>query len=185
MNLICLSNSELLSLLIIKKFRPAKYSPVRTGHFSLGADDYTHFTSPIRRYTDIIIHRILLPTLKGKHVYCADLERDCVHISQQERKIDKIERHFRNVNCLKFVKDIDYSFKSKIIFFNSKGIFVKTELMVDGWIVSKDLEQMGMSYDEDLRKWINPAYDWKIGDVLKTEIGRLNWDKNEIILKIV
>ena len=43
---------------------------------------------------------------------------------------------------------------------------------------------MGMTYDEDLRKWINPNFDLKIGDNLKTRIDRLNWDKNEIILKI-
>jgi ribonuclease R len=178
-------NSEILSNLIIKKFRPAKYSPMKTGHFSLGADDYTHFTSPIRRYTDIIIHRILFPTLKGKQVYCADLERDCNHITQQERKIDKIERHFRNVNSLKFVKDITYNFKSKIIFFNSKGIFVKTELLVDAWILSKDLEELGITYNEEKRIWLNPHYDWKIGDMLKTKISRLNWDKNEIILNLL
>lgn len=176
-------NSELISQLIIKKIKPAKYTTKKLGHFSLGSDDYTHFTSPIRRYSDVIIHRILLTTIKGKQVFCADLERDCVHISKQERKIDKIERYFNDVNSMKFVKNVNYTFKSKIIYHTPKGIFVKTEFLVDALLLGKDLEKDGIFYNKDIKKWVNPNLDWKIGDIIKTNISHLNWDKNEILLK--
>lgn len=178
-------NSSLISELLIRKFRPARYSSIKTGHFSLGSDDYTHFTSPIRRYTDIIIHRILLQVIKNKPIYCANLERDCEHITTQQRKVDKVERHFKNVTALNFVKDIDYSFKSKIIYFSKKGIFVKTEMLVDAWILSNELEKNGIIYSEELKKWMNPKYDWMIGDIIKTKIDKLNWIQNDILLKII
>ncbi len=183
--LLSTDNSSLISELLIRKFRPARYSSIKTGHFSLGSDDYTHFTSPIRRYTDIIIHRILLQAIKNKPVYCANLERDCEHISTQQRKVDKVERHFKGVTALNFVKNIDYSFKSKIIYFNKRGIFVKTEMLVDAWISSNELVKNGMKFSEDLNKWINPKYDWMIGDIIKTKIDKLNWIKNDILLKLI
>jgi len=77
--------------LIIKAQTQAKYSPKNLGHFGLGFNSYSHFTSPIRRYSDLVLHRIL----KTKKVP-ADIEDICSHISTQERKIDTMVWDFED-----------------------------------------------------------------------------------------
>jgi frataxin-like iron-binding protein CyaY len=84
---------------------------------------------------------------------------------------------------LKFVKNIDYTLQSKIIYFSKKGILVKTDLMIDGWINSEDLE--GYNYDEKQNKWVHDEYNLKLGDIISTKVCRLDWDRNEIYLKLV
>ncbi len=181
--LLC-EKSQIFSDILIKKFRPAKYSPYKTGHFSLGVNDYTHFTSPIRRYTDIIIHRILLNAVNEKPVYCANILKDCEWISDQEKKIQKVENYYNGLLNMKFVKDIKYSFKGDIIQMTNRGILIKTELMIDGLIPAKDLKS-SMTFDETNRKWIHKNLDLKLGDRLTVKISHLNWDKNEIELSLI
>jgi ribonuclease R len=182
--LLTTEKSQIFSDILIKKFRPAKYSPKKTGHFSLGVSDYTHFTSPIRRYTDIIIHRILLNVINEKPVYCADLFKDCEWISEQEKKIQKVENYYQSLLSMKFVKDITYPLKGEIIQMTNRGILIKTELSIYGNIPPKNLKDT-MWYDEANRKWVHKNLDLKLGDIIDVKISYLNWEKNEIELNIL
>jgi ribonuclease R len=182
--LLLTEKSQIFSDILIKKFKTAKYSPNKTGHFSLGVDDYTHFTSPIRRYTDIIIHRILLNTINEKPVYCANILKDCEWISEQEKKVQKVEDYYNGLLTMKFVKDIKYPLKGEIIQMTNRGILIKTELMIDATVPAKELRKT-MYFDESNRKWNHKSFDFKIGDIIDVKISHLNWDKNEIELSIV
>lgn len=182
--LLSCEKSQLFSEILIKKFKPAKYSPDKTGHFSLGVNDYTHFTSPIRRYTDIIIHRILLNAINEKPIYCANLLKDCEWISEREKKIQKIENYYSSLLTMKFVKNIKYPLNGNIIQMTSRGILVKTELMVEGNIPAKELKK-SMWFDDVNRKWVHKSMDFKIGDSIMVKIAHLNWDTNNIDLTLI
>jgi len=175
--------TNILSEIIIKKFRPAYYSPNKEGHFAIGVDDYAHFTSPIRRYSDILIHRIILNAINNKNVIIPNIENDCKHITKRERRAEKIERYINKNNALKFIKNVDYSLQAKIIYFTKKGILVKTDLMIDAWIENTQLENY--IYDEKQNKWSHKEYNLKLGDIISVEIDRLDWDNNEIYLKML
>lgn len=174
------NKSKIVSEILIKKFRPAKYSPFKEGHFSLGIDTYTHFTSPIRRYSDIIVHRILLNIIAEKPVYCANLWKDCQWISKQESKIQKVENYYNSQLNIKFLQNVKYDLKAEIIQMNKKGIFLKIENSIYAWIVSKDLKKNNFLYDNDKMKWHNNITDYKITDIIDVKVKYLNLDKNEI-----
>lgn len=182
-NIIDKDNMGLASDLIIKKFRPAKYSHKKEGHFAIGADDYTHFTSPIRRYADILAHRILLNAISGKPIHRKDLSVECKHLSDKERVVDRIEKQAGKINILKFMKNVDYNLNGRVVYFSKKGILVKTELMVDGWINVKEL--VGYSWNDKVNKWENPGICMNLGTIVDVEVSKLDWDRNEIHLKFV
>ena len=182
-NIIADDDLGLASQLIIKKFRPAKYSHRKEGHFAIGTHDYAHFTSPIRRYADILAHRILLNALCDKPIRRKDLSAECKHLSDRERVVDKIEKNAVRFNGLKFMKNIDYTLNGRVLYFSKKGILIKTELMIDGWITVKELE--GFNWSDKQNKWINKDYNINLGDIIEVDIDKLDWDKNEITLKFV
>jgi ribonuclease R len=182
-NILEQDTTGILPEIVVKKFRPASYSSYQDGHFAIGVDDYAHFTSPIRRYADVLIHRILMNAVNGKKAIIPNIENDCKHITNRERRAERVEKYASKINALKFVKNIDYTLQSKIIYFSKKGILVKTDLMIDGWINSEDLE--GYNYDEKQNKWVHDEYNLKLGDIISTKVCRLDWDRNEIYLKLV
>lgn len=97
--------------LIIKALTQAKYSSKNLGHFGLGFKHYSHFTSPIRRYSDLVLHRIL----KSKKIP-QNIDEICTHISNQERKIDELVWDFEDRKYARWAKDnIGKSIKVKVI----------------------------------------------------------------------
>ena len=171
--------SDIFSDILIKKFLPAKYSQNKTGHFSLGVSDYSHFTSPIRRYSDIITHRILLNLITEKPVYCANIHKDCEWITNQERKIQKVENYYNSLLSLKFVKNINYALNGTIIQINQNRAIIKTELNIEATLELKDND---MLYENNILIFKN--HNYKIGDVINVNISKLDNDKNIIYLKI-
>nr|WP_228286236.1 ribonuclease R family protein [Arcobacter vandammei] len=86
--------------LVIQSLTQAKYSSKNLGHFGLGFASYSHFTSPIRRYSDLVLHRILKSKKLPK-----DIDEICTHISEQERKIDKLVWDFEDRTYARWAKN--------------------------------------------------------------------------------
>ena len=92
-------NEMIDSILSIKRYKPAIYDPTNRGHFGLGLDTYTHFTSPIRRYFDVVIHRLLAGVLY------VDIEHVLDHINRQEVFIEQLVRMYTTVKWLSYFEN--------------------------------------------------------------------------------
>ena len=105
--------------LIIRSQMQAKYAPLNSGHFGLGFEAYTHFTSPIRRYSDLIVHRLLKAinnndTQEGSYVL-RNIEALSMTISEKEREASTIEVEFAQRKFARWAsQNIDKNFKAKI-----------------------------------------------------------------------
>lgn len=105
--------------LIIRSQMQARYSPLNAGHFGLGFEEYTHFTSPIRRYSDLIVHRLLKAINKddkdeGSYVL-RNIESLCINISEKEREASSIEVEFMQRKFARWAEqNIDQTFDAKV-----------------------------------------------------------------------
>ena len=97
---------SIIQQMAIRSMAKATYETVNIGHYGLAFDYYSHFTSPIRRYADLMVHRILLETLEKKpHKYNSVLDDVCKRISRQERKATEAERESNKYFQVVFVHD--------------------------------------------------------------------------------
>jgi len=103
---------EIVNYLILRSLKQARYSPENVGHFGLASRCYTHFTSPIRRYPDLVVHRILKEYLlkgklsKEKTEELKEILPDiAIHSSRMERRADEVERDAIQIMRVWFMKD--------------------------------------------------------------------------------
>ena len=165
----------------------AVYSTKNIGHYGLGFKNYTHFTSPIRRYADLLVHRILDKTLiskTGKHYSLENLTKICEHISATERTAMEAERRSIKLKQLQFLKDkIGYEFSAVISGVMNYGIFVElTDILAEGLIRARDLE--GDFYVLDERKYSligkRTKKQFRLGDKITVKLIRLDLDNLEL-----
>lgn len=121
---------KLLQPLAIRTMAKAEYSTENIGHYGLGFDYYSHFTSPIRRYSDVLAHRLLERNLDD-HTFIAnkmELEEQCKHISRQERKAVEAERESIKYKQVEFIeKHVGEEFDGIVSGFSDRGVFIELE----------------------------------------------------------
>ena len=118
---------HVLEQLGIRTMAKAVYTSDNIGHYGLGFDYYCHFTSPIRRYPDILVHRIVQSVLIGHPINDTELEQKCVHCSERERAAMESERAANKYKQVEFMRDyLGHSFEGIISGVSSFGFWVET-----------------------------------------------------------
>jgi ribonuclease R len=176
-----------ISELAIRSMAKAVYSTHNIGHYGLGFKYYTHFTSPIRRYADLMVHRLLFQYLekKGKFRYSlADLEEVSDHISITERNAVEAERQSVKLKQVEFLQNhIGDEFHAIISGVAHFGIFVKvTDILAEGLVKLRDLESDFYVYDEKKYALVGRVTkkQFRLGDKIRVQLIRADLAKSEL-----
>ena len=185
--------------LVLRSLKQAKYSPDCSGHFGLAAKYYCHFTSPIRRYPDLQIHRIIKENLNGGlSSRRQDKLKDIVlkaseQSSEMERKAEVAERDIdKYYKCIYMENKIGEEFTGIISSVTGYGFYVELPDTVEGLVPIASLIQDSYIYDENKHELIGQGYSnemhiisYKIGDEVKVKLDSVNPEAREITFSVL
>lgn len=142
-----LNISYLVHKMVLKAMQKAVYSPINKGHFGLASMYYLHFTSPIRRYSDLVVHRILDISLnrymdkKEKVRLFKELKQICLHITNTEKIAQNLEMDTKNTKiCEYMTRYLGDTFKAIVSGMNSNKVFVRLSNYAEATLITKNKE---------------------------------------------
>ena len=176
---------KVISTLILRTLKVARYEAENKGHFGIASKYYCHFTSPIRRYPDLFIHRVISKYLdNGYNVdeeTLAELQRKAVRYadlsSEAERNAVKAEREAEDIKKAEFMEDkIGEEYEGVVSSVTNFGIFVELESTVEGLVRFENMGKDYFTYDEQKRMLIGEITKktYKIGDIVKIRVIEAN-----------
>jgi ribonuclease R len=178
---------NILEQLAIRTMAKAKYSTDTKGHFGLAFQHYSHFTSPIRRYPDMMVHRLLQHYLdEGKPVNKAEYEEKCIHTSEREKRAADAERasiKYKQVEFMAYAENKVY--EGLISGVTEWGIYVEIiETKCEGMVRLADLTDDFYEYDEKNYRVIGRKSKkiYTLGDRVKVRVKKTDIDKRLIDL---
>lgn len=180
---------NMLSTLAIRCMAKAEYSTDNIGHFGLGFDYYSHFTSPIRRYPDVMAHRLLQRYLDGGNSANAnDYEDRCIHSSDMEKRASDAERASTKYMQAKYLVDhIGEEFEGLVSGMTEWGIYVEIkENKCEGMIRLRDLADDFYEFDEETMSITGSTTGntYRLGDAVMVKVVDVSLEKRQIDLAI-
>lgn len=169
---------RILSYLMLRSLKQARYSTSNSGHFALAAKTYTHFTSPIRRYPDLVVHRLLGALLDGAEPRISSLSAIAGLCSETERRAAEAERELLEWKKIRFMAErVGEEFSALVISVTRFGFFVELdELFVEGLVPIDFLPGERWDFQENSRKIVaaRSKKTISIGDAVRVRLARVD-----------
>lgn len=184
----------LVSTVALRSMKQARYSPRNVGHFGLGSEAYLHFTSPIRRYADLVVHRALVRELNKKSGQAKGsdaefLERTALHVSERERRAETAERDSVELKKIEYMRrHLGDEFSGTISGVTGFGLFILLdEVLVEGLIRISSLVDDYYHYDETTWSLTGrrSKRTFQLGARVIVQLARVDSDSRQIDLELV
>jgi ribonuclease R len=181
-----------IAVLMLRTMQKARYDPMNAGHFGLAAETYTHFTSPIRRYPDLVVHRLLREvrqtqvTEERKEELSEELPEIGRHTSEMERRADEAERELVQWKKVRFMADkVGDVFEGYITGVAPFGLFVElVEHYVEGMVHVSSMADDYYRYSETAHTLFgeNTKKKYRLGDRVTVQVVRVDLERRQIDL---
>lgn len=184
-------DTGLIHMMILRTMSQARYSPEQAGHFGLALEHYAHFTSPIRRYPDLLLHRAIKHVAKrGKpkdFIYSAEqMEALGLHCSMTERRADEATRDVSSwLKCEFMSHRVGEVFEGVVSAVTSFGLFVDlTGLYIDGLVHISMLGEEPYQFDAKAQRLVGrrSGHAYSLGQPLRVQVVRVNLEERKIDL---
>ena len=177
-------DAELLQTVMLRSLRQAVYSPENVGHFGLSYEHYTHFTSPIRRYPDLLVHRSIKGVLARKRYSPGDWEEIGMHCSMTERRADDATRDVDGwLKCYYMRDRIGEEFDGTIAAVVPFGVFVALDsVYVEGLVHVSELGEDYFQFDNIKHQMLGErtGKSYRLGDRLRVKLVRADLESGRI-----
>jgi len=184
-----------IAFIMLRTMQKARYDPSNMGHFGLAASSYTHFTSPIRRYPDLIVHRTLRETRHGLMTedrvaeLTEDLPEMARHTSERERRADDAERELVQWKKVRFMKDkVGDEFDGYITGVSAFGLYIELiEHFVEGMVHISTMADDYYRFVEKAHvlKGENTGKIYRLGDRVTVQVVKVDMERRQIDLGMV
>jgi ribonuclease R len=177
-------DEQLLQTVLLRSMQQAVYSPDNVGHFGLAYENYTHFTSPIRRYPDLLVHRAIKAVLEGKKYKAGDWHALGMHCSMTERRADDATRDVETwLKCYYMQDKVGESFTGTVAGVASFGLFVALdEVYVEGLLHVTELGNDYFNFDAVRHEMLGErtGVRYRLGDRLRVKVARVDMETSKI-----
>ena len=179
---------QLLQTVMLRSLKQAMYSPDNVGHFGLAYESYTHFTSPIRRYPDLVIHRAIKAVLQGGKYRPGNWEEIGIHCSQTERRADEATRDVESwLKCYYMQDRIGEEFDGSVSAVTSFGIFVALDdVFVEGLVHISDLGSDYFHFDAAKHQLLGErsGQRFRLADRVRVQLVRVDMESSKIDFRL-
>jgi ribonuclease R len=178
-------DAALLQTVMLRSLRQARYAPENVGHFGLGYEAYAHFTSPIRRYPDLLVHRAIKAVLKGGE-YKPSIKWDAlgIHCSQNERRADDATRDVEAwLKCFYMRDHLGNVYDGTISSVTGFGLFISLdELFVEGLVHVSELGSDYFHFDATKHQMLgeHSGKKYRLGDRVRVQVVRVDMESTKI-----
>jgi RNAse R (EC 3.1.-.-) len=179
-------DENIIKTVVLRTMKQAVYTPANEGHFGLAFDDYTHFTSPIRRYPDLLVHRAINRVLnKNKRKPSKKMVETGAHLSVTERRADDASRDVEQWLKCEYMRDkVGDTFNGVISGVAGFGIFIElTDVFVEGMIAMRDMKDDYYIFDDvhHQLKGERTGRTFQLGDTIKIQVASVSLDDRQMV----
>jgi ribonuclease R len=184
-NAIGREDENIIKTVVLRTMKQATYTPNNEGHFGLAFEDYAHFTSPIRRYPDLLVHRAIKRSQSKNHREQSNrMAKMGAHLSMTERRADDASRDVEQWLKCEYMRDkVGEIFSGVISGVAGFGLFVElTDVFVEGLVSVRDLKEDYFNFDDvhHQLKGQRGGRIYRLGDTIKVKVASVNLDDRKI-----